>query len=69
LKALQELYRIYDEFAGTMEVACRKQCATCCTGKVVVTTIDAGRGVSEIVLFMSFFCQILNSNRCINLGK
>jgi len=48
LKVLEELYRIYDEFAGTLDVACRKHCATCCTDKVVVTTLEGYRMISGL---------------------
>jgi Fe-S-cluster containining protein len=48
LKVLEELYRIYKDFAGTLDVACRKPCAACCTDKVVVTTLEGYRMISGL---------------------
>ena len=40
LAALKNIYRIYDEFAASLELACKKHCAPCCTTSVTVTTIE-----------------------------
>ncbi len=40
LKALRQVLAIYDEFAGTLESACRPGCSRCCTDRVAVTTLE-----------------------------
>ena len=40
LEALRQVLAIYDEFAGTLESACRPGCSRCCTGRVTVTTLE-----------------------------
>lgn len=41
LGALAKIYALYDTFAGSDPVACRKRCVTCCTTDVTVTTLEA----------------------------
>ena len=40
LAALEKIYRVYDDFAASLELACKKYCAHCCTTSVTVTTIE-----------------------------
>ena len=40
LEALRQVLAIYDEFAGTLESACRPGCSRCCTDRVTVTTLE-----------------------------
>jgi hypothetical protein len=40
LSALDQIYSIYDEFAATMDLACQKSCAHCCTTHVTLTTLE-----------------------------
>ena len=40
LKILDQLYAIYDEYVGNLDVACRKNCAHCCTCNVTLTTLE-----------------------------
>ena len=40
LKILDRLYAIYDDYVGGLELACQKNCAHCCTGNVVLTTLE-----------------------------
>ncbi len=40
LKILDQLYVIYDEYVGNLDVACRKNCAHCCTCNVILTTLE-----------------------------
>ncbi len=40
LKMLDQVYAIYDEFVGNLDVACRKNCAHCCTCNVILTTLE-----------------------------
>lgn len=41
LAALEKIYRIYDIFAASLDLACRKYCAHCCTTSVTLTTVEA----------------------------
>jgi Fe-S-cluster containining protein len=38
---LRRIYDLYDQFAGTLEPACQKGCASCCTCNVTLTTLEA----------------------------
>lgn len=40
LNVLIEIYRLYDDFAGGLNVACKKYCAGCCTVNVTMTTLE-----------------------------
>ena len=40
LAALGHIYDIYDEFAATLDLACNKTCAHCCTSHVTLTTLE-----------------------------
>ena len=40
LAALEKIYDIYDNFAASLELACKKYCAHCCTTSVTLTTIE-----------------------------
>lgn len=40
LNVLNEIYRIYDDFAGSLNTACKKYCAECCTINVTMTTLE-----------------------------
>ena len=37
---LAALGHIYDEFAATLDLACKKTCAHCCTFHVTLTTLE-----------------------------
>jgi Fe-S-cluster containining protein len=41
LLALERIYGIYDKFAASLDLACRKNCAHCCTTSVTLTTVEA----------------------------
>jgi len=41
LAVLDQIYSSYDEFAGKLQVACRRYCAECCTRNVTLTTLEA----------------------------
>jgi Fe-S-cluster containining protein len=43
LKALDQLYALYDQFTGGRDIACRKFCADCCTCNVTLTSLEAAR--------------------------
>jgi hypothetical protein len=40
LTALGRIYDIYNEFAATLHLACKKTCAHCCTNNVTLTTLE-----------------------------
>lgn len=41
LTALDHIYRVYDDFIGEHDTACRKGCHRCCTRNVTLTTLEA----------------------------
>jgi len=40
LTILDQIYSIYEEFANTLELACKKHCSLCCTRNVLLTTLE-----------------------------
>lgn len=40
LAVLDQIYRVYDEFAANLHIACKKYCAGCCTCNVTMTTLE-----------------------------
>ncbi len=48
LNALENIYRIYDEFADSLELACKKHCAHCCTTSVTLTTIEGYHIIQQL---------------------
>jgi len=48
LKILDKLYAIYDEYVGNLDVACRKNCAHCCTCNVILTTLEGYKIVDHL---------------------
>ena len=48
LAALENIYRIYDEFAASLELACKKHCAHCCTTSVTLTTIEGYKIIQQV---------------------
>ena len=49
LVALDHIYRIYDEFADSLELACKKGCAHCCTTSVTLTTIEGYKIIEQLL--------------------
>jgi hypothetical protein len=45
---LEKIYDIYDHFAGTLNLACRKGCASCCTRNVTLTTLEGQRIIQHM---------------------
>lgn len=43
LAVLDQIYRVYDDFTGKLDLACQKHCAHCCTCNVTVTTLEGYR--------------------------
>ena len=40
LAILIQVYKIYDEFSKSLDLACEKFCAQCCTNHVIMTTLE-----------------------------
>jgi hypothetical protein len=40
LAVLDRIYAIYDEFAVSLDLACKKYCSHCCTTSVTLTTVE-----------------------------
>ncbi len=40
LKIMDQVYAVYDEYVCNLDVACRKNCAHCCTNNVILTTLE-----------------------------
>ena len=43
---LDQLYGLFDDFAGTETLACKRQCATCCTCNMTLTTLEGYKIIS-----------------------
>jgi hypothetical protein len=48
LAALGLIYDIYDDFAETLDLACKKTCAHCCTSNVTLTTLEGYKILSSL---------------------
>lgn len=48
LAALEKIYDIYDEFAASLDLACKKHCAHCCTTSVTLTTLEGYKIVKQL---------------------
>jgi Fe-S-cluster containining protein len=48
LELLAELYRIQEQFCTSLEVACRKGCAVCCTENITMTTLEGLHLMEEL---------------------
>ena len=49
LAALDQIYAVYDQFAATLDLACKKYCAHCCTADVTMTTLEGYKIVHKLV--------------------
>ncbi len=47
LTLLDQIYRLFDNFAGTQNVACKRKCATCCTCNMILTTLEGYKIISD----------------------
>lgn len=41
INILNQIYAVYDQFTASLNLACEKYCATCCTCNVTLTTLEA----------------------------
>lgn len=37
---LKQIYKIYDDFVSTLDVACQKYCSRCCTSNAIMTSLE-----------------------------
>ncbi|MCK4469964.1 MAG: YkgJ family cysteine cluster protein, partial [Desulfobacterales bacterium] len=49
LDVLDRIYRIYDDFARNLDVACKRYCDSCCTRNVTLTTLEGYRIVDFLI--------------------
>jgi hypothetical protein len=49
LRALREIFGLYDRFAQEIQTACGKHCASCCTCNVTLTTLEGYRIVEQLI--------------------
>ena len=49
LAVLERIYRIYDDFAVSLDIACRRYCSLCCTVNVTMTTLE-GCKIAESIM-------------------
>jgi hypothetical protein len=49
LTALDRIFDAYDRFCDTLDVACKKYCAHCCTSNVTLTTLEGYRIVDHLI--------------------
>jgi Fe-S-cluster containining protein len=49
IAALDKIYAVYDKFCSTMDVACRKYCAHCCTSNVTLTTLEGYKILDHLI--------------------
>lgn len=48
LKILDEIYAIYDGFAASLDLACKKYCDHCCTSGVTLTTLEGYKIIDRL---------------------
>jgi len=48
LAALEKIYGIFDKFAASLDLACRKYCVHCCTTSVTLTTVEAYKIIMDL---------------------
>ena len=49
LAALDRIFAVYDRFCATLDVACKKYCAHCCTANVTLTTLEGYKIVDHLI--------------------
>lgn len=47
-KILDQIYTIYDQFAGELDPACKKHCDHCCTSGVTLTTLEGYKIIDSL---------------------
>jgi hypothetical protein len=49
LKILDQIYSIYDRFADSLDLACKKLCDHCCTSGVILTTLEGYKIIDRLI--------------------
>ena len=49
LEALNRVFKIYDGFCSTLDLACKAKCAHCCTTNVTMTTLEGYKIVDDLL--------------------
>ncbi len=49
IAALDRIYAAYDRFCASIDVACKKYCAQCCTSNVTLTTLEGYKIVDHLI--------------------
>jgi Fe-S-cluster containining protein len=49
LEALNRVYKIYDAFSATLNLACKAKCAHCCTTNVTMTTLEGYKILYDLI--------------------
>ena len=50
LKILDEIYAVYEKFAASLDLACKKYCDHCCTSAVTLTTLEGYKIIDRLIL-------------------
>jgi hypothetical protein len=48
LKILDQIYSIYDSFAASLDLACKRKCDHCCTSGVLLTTLEGYKIIDSL---------------------
>ena len=54
LAILDQIYKIYNDFIRTRDLACQKYCSLCCTSNVTLTTLEGYRIVDDLIVNKNF---------------
>ncbi|MEZ4550936.1 MAG: hypothetical protein R2860_12385 [Desulfobacterales bacterium] len=68
LAVLDQLYQLYDNYIDTLDIACKKFCADCCTGNVTITTLEAQKIISALDMNFKTQMQRRSAGRCNSRG-
>ena len=49
LEALTRVYKIYDAYSATLNLACKPKCAHCCTTNVTMTTLEGYKILNDLI--------------------
>ena len=49
LEALSRVYKIYDAYSATLNLACQAKCAHCCTTNVTMTTLEGYKIIDDLM--------------------
>ncbi len=49
INALDQIYKIYDAFIDSFELACQRYCSTCCTCNVIMTSLEGYKIANHLI--------------------